>query len=257
MNGMLEVAKRAAIEGGELVLKLRSKKLNVKVKSNISDITTQADKKSEEIILEIIKKNFPKHGILTEESGVIEEGSEYKWVIDPLDGTLAYSSGLPIFGVSIGLLRKSKPYLGVINLPFLGSLYWAVRGKGSYINDKRIKVSNTKEFKKGAVGFDFGYASGRIYQTLKIIKNFPGKIRYSPVFACVSASLCFVSQGGLDAYFHTAKIWDFAAGVAIIEEAGGKVTDYRGDAIDWTKEELQVVASNGKVHDDILSLINR
>src|SRR3989344_8884472 len=144
MSEMLEVAKKAANEAGEVVLKLRDN-LKVKTKSNDSDVLTQADLASEKIILATLKSSFPKYNYLSEEVGKEDNKSEYTWVIDPIDGTLSYASGLPFFGISIGLLKNNKPFIGVINLPALKSLYWAENGKGAFLNGKRIKVSSVQD----------------------------------------------------------------------------------------------------------------
>lgn len=252
---MLELAKNAAIEAGRMALKLRKGTLSLSVKSNQSDITTKADVEAEKIILSAIKKRYPDHSILTEESEGTKSKSEFTWVIDPIDGTIPYFSGLPIFGVSVGLLRNNAPFLGVVNLPVLGKCYSAQKGKGAFVNKKKISVSKTRSLEKGVIGFEFGYAGEREKEILPKLSKLVDKVRYTPVFACTSAALCFVAQGSLDAYFHTVYPWDFVAGVAIVEEAGGKVTDHLGKKIDWTKEWIDLLASNGRIHKEMLPFL--
>lgn len=254
MSEMLEVAKKAANEAGEVVLKLRDN-LKVKTKSNDSDVLTQADLASEKIILATLKSSFPKYNYLSEEMGKEDNKSEFTWVIDPIDGTLSYVAGLPFFGISIGLLKRKEPYLGVINLPALNSIYWAEEGKGSYLNGKRIKVSTLGEISKSIVIFDYHFAGTRQKDINKILVKLVDKVRYTPTFACSVVSLAYVAQGICHANIHTAFPWDFVAGTAIITEAGGKVTDFEGKAIDWSRSLIDLLASNGILHDQILTLI--
>src|SRR3990170_7593388 len=146
---MIEVAKEAATKAGEIVVAYREGKHSVERKGTADNITTEADVASQAKILQILQASFPKYNFLSEEKeGRIDNGSEYTWVIDPLDGTGPYFSGLPTFGVSIGLLKGKKPVLGVLNFPVLGNLYWAARGKGAYRNGKRIAVSKEKRLEK-------------------------------------------------------------------------------------------------------------
>ncbi|KKQ98236.1 MAG: Myo-inositol-monophosphatase [Candidatus Woesebacteria bacterium GW2011_GWB1_39_12] len=254
MSEMLEVAKRAGLEAGKIALELRDK-LKIKLKSNQSDIVTQADLASEKVIFSILKASFPMHNYISEEAGKKDNNSEYTWVIDPIDGTLPYAAGLPFFGISIGLLKNNKPFIGVINLPALKSLYWAENGKGAFLNGKRIKVSSVQDLSKAIVLFDYHYAGRRVADIKKILLKIVDKIRYPPTFASSVVSLAYVASGICHGDIHTAFPWDFVAGAAIIEEAGGKVTDYKGGDIDWSKDSIDLLASNGKIHDEILSLI--
>lgn len=252
---MIEVAKKAAIEAGEIALSLRNKQHTVKEKTNLSDIATEADVAAEKEILKRLKSSFPDHNYLSEEIGAEDNGSDFQWVIDPIDGTLAYFSGLPMFGVSIGLLKKGKPYLGVINLPALGDLCWAEKGKGAFLNNKKIETTDEKDLARSIVGFDFAFAGTRVKETKKLLMPLIDKIGYPPILACTAVGLVYLAQGIYSAYIHSAYPWDFAAGAAIIEEAGGKVTDYGGKPIDWSKDWIDFFASNGHLHNKILSLI--
>ena len=251
---MIEVAKEAAIKAGEAVLKLRNK-VKVKLKSNESDIVTQADLASEELILNTLKSSFPNYNYVSEEIGKENNNSDFTWVIDPIDGTLCYAGGLPFYGISIGLLKDNKPHLGVINLPAFNSIYWAEEGKGAYFNGKRIKVSTLRDVSKSIVIFDYHFAGTRQKDINKILIKLVDKVRYTPTFACSVVSLTYVAQGICHANIHTAFPWDFAAGAAIITEAGGKVTDFEGKIIDWFKNSIDMVASNSYLHKKILELI--
>jgi len=254
---MIEVAKEAAVKAGKITLSLQGKKLAIKSKEKMGDFTTEADLSSEREILRILKTSFPKHNFKSEEMGKIDNGSDYWWIIDPLDGTISYSSGMPTFGISIGLLKGGEPVLGVINLPVLDSLFWAEKGKGAYLNDKEIKVSDKKDLIESVVGFDLEHMGGRRRELQKLVEPITDKVRYTPILGCSVAGSAYVASRVYDAYLHSGYPWDFAAGAAIIEEAGGKVTDYKGKPIDWSKDWIDFFASNGHLHGQIISLIKQ
>jgi len=252
---MLEVAKKAAIEAGEIILKLRGKEHKVRFKGDQSNITTEADAASEKRILGVLQKKFPKHNFWSEDLGMVDNGSEYWWVIDPLDGTGPYFSGMPTYGVSIGLLKGGKPILGVLNFPSLKNIYWSYKGNGAFKNGKRIEVSKEKLLDKVMVGYDFAWMNMREKEVDNLLRPVVSKARYTPILGCTIAGLSYVAESIYGAYIHWAYNWDFVAGVAIIEEAGGKVTDKKGKGINWLDETVTIVASNGKIHDKLLKLI--
>ncbi len=252
---MIEVAKKAAIKAGEITLSLRGKRLAIKSKERVGDFTTEVDLSSEREILRILRTSFPKHNFKSEEMGEIDNGSDYWWIIDPLDGTIPFSSGLPTYGVSIGLLKDGEPVLGVINLPALDSLFWAEKDKGVYLNGEKVKVSDKKDLTKSVVGFDLEHMGGRKKELQKLVEPITDKVRYTPILGCSVAGSVYVASCVYDAYLHSAYPWDFAAGAVIVKEAGGKVTDYEGRPIDWSKDWIDFFASNGHLHNKILSLI--
>ena len=254
---MIKLAKQVAQEAGEIILKRRFVTHSVKRKDTKDNIVTEADVLAEKEILRILTKEFPKHNYITEESGKINNDSEFTWVIDPLDGTGPYFSGLPTYGVSIGLLKKGLPHLGVLHFPTLDSTYWAEKGKGAFMNGKRIKVSGNSDLKDVMVGFDLGWMGKREGEVDNLIKPLVDKVRYTPILGCTISGLAYVAQGIYGGYIHWAYPWDFVGGVVIIEEAGGKVTDYQRKQVNWLKKDMQVFASNGLVHDKILRLINK
>lgn len=254
----LEVAKSAAIKAGEVVAKLYGKKHSLKYKSDPSDFATEADLESERIILEIIKKNFPGHNILSEEFGKSQtKDSPYTWVIDPLDGTLTFVACLPFFSISIGLLEKGMPIIGVINRVAAKELYWAQKGKGAFLNDQKIKVSGKNLLKDAAFGLDYGFAKGREEEIENVHKAVVSKVRYPFALGGAEVSLALVARGTLDGYIHSAYPWDFVAGALLVEEAGGKVTDFEGKSLDFLKEWLHVVATNGVIHKQVLECLNK
>lgn len=252
---MLKVAKRAAIQAGKLLIKLRGEKLSAQIKGDSSSIVTKADLESEKLIFQILKSSFPQHNFVSEEKGSENNNSEFTWVIDPLDGTGPYFSGMPNFGVSIGLLKGKIPIVGVINLPAIGMLAWAEKGKGAYLNGKKIKVSRQNELSKAMVGFDLAWQRQREEEIGKLLRPVAPKVRYTPILGCTVNGLVNLACGIYDAYTHWAYQWDYVAGAAIVKEAGGKLTDYQGREINWSKETMSVLASNGLLHIKLVNLI--
>ena len=145
-----------AKEAGRVQLEyFRSSNLDIKTKFNDSDIVTAADKVSEEIIISNIRKKYPTHSILSEESGTSGYENDYRWVIDPLDGTTNFSSGLPEFCVSIGIQYKNQTIIGVVFAPYLGELFYAVRGEGAFLNGKKISTGNNTDIHKAVMTTGF------------------------------------------------------------------------------------------------------
>lgn len=255
---MLEAAKSAAIHAGRKVLLKRPKGLSFTSKERLGDFATDADTESQTIIITELQKRFPRHNFVAEEDSLrVNNHSEYTWVIDPLDGTIPYSSGLPIFGISIGLLKDSKPVLGVVNLPQQNWLFWAEKGKGAFMNGERIRVSGKKELIECVVGFDYAYAGMRQAELTNLISPVVDKVRYPPMLGSAVAASSYVAKGMLDGYIHSAHPWDYAAAAVLVTEAGGKVTDFQGQSIDWSKEWINFFASNSLIHEEILALINK
>jgi myo-inositol-1(or 4)-monophosphatase len=254
---MLEAAREAALKAGEITLSFRGKSLGTIEKGRIGDFATKADLASERAILEILQKSFPKHSFKSEEIGLIDNGSEYLWVIDPLDGTIVFKSGLPFYAISIGLLKDMRPILGVINLPGMRSLYWANKGKGAYLNGDPIKVSEESDLKKSLICAELGYEKDRKAVITKSLLPLTLKSRYTPIFGCTAFDLALVASNVLEGCVHTAYPWDFAAGAILVEEAGGQVTDQKGKPVDWSKDWMDVFASNGLIHNEVLSIIQQ
>ena len=253
---MIEIAKRAALEAGEIAVSFQGKLHSIKRKGTADNFSTEADIASEKKILEVLKSAFPDHNFLSEEAGREDNGSVYTWVIDPIDGTTMYASELPFYGISIGLFKDNKPYLGVLNLPALKALYWAVLGEGAYKNDNKIKVSSQKELSDSILAIDWEWMGDREKEAKDYILPFLDKVKYAPSFGSVGFALCLVAEGKMAGYFHWAFPWDFAAGALIIEEAGGRVTDHTGKPLNWLAEDMRVLATNGLIHHQIIFLIN-
>ncbi|MBI2196027.1 inositol monophosphatase [Candidatus Daviesbacteria bacterium] len=257
-DNFLKVAKQAAIEAGKIIQKYSGRSLSLSLKNeDKSDFATYADLESEEKIVEILSKNFPTHNIIAEEKNKINKGSEYTWVVDPLDGTISYAHGLPFFAVSIGLLKSNKPILGVINDVYSQDLYFAQEGLGAYLNGKTIRVSREKNLDGAVIDLDFGHKARRKQKIESYVNLLALKAGYPYSFGPAAGILALVGTGALDGYVAQGWQWDFAAGAVIVREAGGKVSDFAGNEPDWTKERLNIVASNGLIHEQILEALKK
>ena len=255
---MIGIAKQVAVEAGKIAIELRKRGVNARTKGKETDLVTSGDIASEKKILDVLKSKFPKHNFLSEESGITDNHSQYTWIIDPIDGTSAYFSGLPMWAVSIGLLKDMKPYLGVAFLPDFDELFWAEQNKGAYLNGRRIKVNSEASLAKSIVAFDFGY-SDRVEEAKRTYLPLIDKVRYPPILACSVYGMVNVAKGIFGGYVHRALVWDYAATAAMVQEAGGKVTNFEGGEVNWKSPDrwIDVVGTNGLLHSEILSLINK
>ncbi len=225
-------------------------------KEGINNLVTEADFKSEAAIFTAIKQYYPDHFILSEEAGALEQNSEYKWIIDPIDGTVNYANGIPICCVSIGLEKNGVMEMGAVYNPFLSEFFFAERGVGAYLNDKKINVSSKTNLAESCMvtGFPYSYLdeeNGPLQVFEKLIRN------GIPVRRLGSAAidLCWVACGRFDGFYeHKLQAWDSAAGFLIVEEAGGKVTDLKGN--NYNPYQPGIVATNGKIHEQIVAVIN-
>ena len=244
---------RLAKEAGKILMRHygRVKMAREKFKDNW---VTNADLESERMIITAIQKKYPSHSILSEEKGKLDKKSDYKWIIDPLDGTHNYLQGLPIFGVSIGLEYRKEVILGVIYLPVYGWLFTVEKGKGAFLNGRRVHVSR-RSLHQSMLMYDGSINTHRRskLRLLDLMARCIFRIRISgaAVFDLVS-----VAQGTSDiSIAMETKPWDVAAGFLLVREAGGTVTDFRGHPIDHYTGKF--VASNGKLHGQVIKLTKR
>tara|TARA_Y100000310_G_scaffold345404_1_gene464570 strand:+ start:5 stop:760 length:756 start_codon:yes stop_codon:yes gene_type:complete len=245
---MLKAAKAA----GKIQMKHYGKIKFIKTKEKKSYFTN-VDLECEKIIINAIREKFPKHNIVSEESKNIDNKSDYTWYIDPLDGTHNYIHNLPLFGVSIALAHNGEVKLGVINLPYFNELYTAEKGKGSFLNKKRIKVSNTNKLNKAFVIVDMAIRNAGS-KNIKITKKLNNKIYDFRSLGSAVYNYVLVAKGDADAYIASStNAWDVAAGALIVEEAGGKVTSHNGEK--WFPENKKFLTGNGKINKGLLRLL--
>lgn len=256
---LLEVAELAAREAGKKIKPLFGKGLVVREKEiSPSDIYSEADLEADEMIYSILTRELPDFNYLSEDRDYADRGSEYTWVVDPLDGLIPFVAGLEYWGISIGLLKDEKPVLGVVNIPMEEWLFSASEGQGAFLNGQRINVSSQEDYEKAIIGFDVGHKKGRREDLLSAIAPQIEEVRYMPSFACCTFGQVLVAKGTCDAYLHhRAFPWDFCAGAIIVQEAGGRVTDHQKKPIDWRKRDnIYLLASNGLIHEKVLKAIS-
>ena len=223
----------------------------------VSDLVTNADIKSEEIIVDKIKKNFPSHKFLTEESGFIFDNSDFCWVIDPIDGTTNFVHGYPFYSVSISLFYEEEPVLGIVKHISSGEIYYATKQNGAFCNNKKIFVSKTKYLSKSLLATGFGYKHEEIWEKNMILhKKLTHLTQGVRRAGSAALDLCHVARGWLDGYWELdLNPWDIGAGIIIVEEAGGLATKVNGEKI--TLNDKEILSSNGLIHEKIReNLIN-
>jgi myo-inositol-1(or 4)-monophosphatase len=255
MHSPREVAIAAAKEAGALLLRLSEEDIRYTMK-NQHDILAEGDLQSEEIILKHIKDAFPAHCILSEEKGEVIRDSEYIWVIDPIDGTINFSRKIEEFCISIALVHRGEIVLGVLYQPVLDKLYVAEKGKGASLNEQKIVVSKETALINALVATDITSNVDKRKETFDVLNTICADFRHLRIFGSSALHLAKIAEGKLDFYFKTAfNYWDFAAGILLIEEAGGKVTDVDGDRI--SKDSPNIIASNGILHKAAVELVRK
>jgi len=230
--------------------------LKVSSKEGVNNLVTEADHASEQAIIQIIKNDFPQHFILSEETGEMPSDSNIKWIIDPIDGTVNFANGIPICAISIGVEKDGEMILGAVYNPFMNELFFAEKGRGATLNGKNIRVSEKPEVIKSCLvtGFPYTYTETsnspiRVFE--KLIKE------GVPVRRLGSAAidLCWVAAGRFDGFYeHHLQAWDTAAGFLMVEEAGGKVTDFTGAR--YSPYQPHLLATNGKIHNELMAVVN-
>lgn len=250
-----EVLIEATKAGANQLQQFFNKKFSISHKEGINNLVTEADFASDKAIKQVIKNAFPDHGIVSEESEEKISESDYKWIIDPIDGTVNFANGIPVCCVSIGLEYQGKMLMGAVYNPNMNEFFFAEKGKGATLNDNKINVSDKTEVIRSCLvtGFPYNYLeqqNGPIEVFSKLIK------KGIPVRRLGSAAidLCWVAAGRFDGFYeHELNAWDSAAGFLIVEEAGGKVTNLAGKP--YSPFQPGIIATNGKIHDELQKII--
>lgn len=252
---MLEDIIKIAAEAGEIIRSKFNTNFGLEFKTNEADLVTEVDKTSERLIINFIRKKYPTHGILTEESEGQSSRSEYNWVIDPLDGTVNYAHGLPIFAVSIGLQKGNETVVGVVLDVMHNINYCAELGGGAYENEKKITVSQNSNLRHALLvtGFPYDIRENPENALGKFIA-FTKAARGIRRLGSAAIDFCYVAKGVFDGFWEVhLKPWDICAGKLIVEEAGGLVSDFNGETINIYSK--RVLASNGKVHSAMINVL--
>jgi myo-inositol-1(or 4)-monophosphatase len=253
---MLNIAIRAARRAGDFILRKINKlpDLKVEVKA-LNDYVSDVDREAENLIIDELLKSFPGHGILAEESGVVEGDEDYRWIIDPLDGTTNFLHGFPHYAVSIACEHQGRLSHGVIYDPYRQELFAASRGSGATLNNRRIRVSPLKNIRGAllATGFPFRNPA-QLAEFLRVFEAFFSKASDVRRAGSAALDMAYVAAGRLDGYWESGlKAWDLAAGALIVREAGGLVTDYGGEANFLDNGEI--VAANPKIIGEMLRIL--
>ncbi len=259
MNPMLNIAISAARAAGNIIMRHynRIESLSVRSKQR-NDFVSEVDHMAEQEIIRIIRRAHPQHGILAEESGPSRsQNNHYQWIIDPLDGTTNYLHGFPQFAVSIGLKYKTHLQLGVVYDPFKEEMFCANRGEGATLNNHKIRVSPLPNLNDALLGTGIPFRIDQDIETY--LKTLKGLIKHTAGIrraGSAALDLAYVAAGRLDGFWEfNLKPWDIAAGVALIQEAGGLVGDTSGGHTHL--ETGNIVAGNPKVFKAILQTIKR
>lgn len=256
----MRMLKKTLIEavraGASEVQRFFNNDFKISYKEGVNNPVTEADHAAEKAIMAVIKNQYPDHYILSEEAGKIIQDSAYKWIIDPIDGTINFSKGIPLNCVSIGIEHNNEMIMGAVFNPHLNELFFAEKGKGAVLNEKTIAVSDEPSVLKSCLvtGFPYTYLdspNGPLDVFDRLIR------KGVPVRRLGSAAidLCWVACGRFDGFYeHKLEAWDSSAGYLIVEEAGGKVTDLKGNK--FSPYQHGIVATNGKIHEEMLRCIN-
>jgi myo-inositol-1(or 4)-monophosphatase len=249
IQAFLESAIKVAEKGGAALKKHWGKLKTISHKANTIDLVTDADKASEKAVMRYLKDKHPSHAILSEESGWSEnQGAEFLWVIDPLDGTTNFTHQYPMVSVSVGLLYQGQPLIGVVYNPILKELFYAGKRLGAFFNKRKITVSATHSLDASLLATGFSYdrrtTKDNNYSEFCLMTHLSQGVRRG---GSAAIDLAYVAAGRFDGYWEKGiKSWDIAAGVVLVEEAGGLVTDY--DQGPFQLESGRILASNKHIH---------
>jgi len=250
IKDIIEISKLA----GEIIRAGFKQNFEIEYKTNSSNLVTEIDKKSEDGDgVHHPEKDHTKHGILAEESGEKELDSEYKWIIDPLDGTTNFAHGLPIFSVSIGVVKGKEIIAGVVYDVISDILYCAEKGSGAYRNGSKISVNKRDDIKTSLLVTGFPYDIKENH-----FNEFLYNSRAVRRLGSAAIDFCYVASGVFDGFWEvTLQPWDVCAGKLIVEEAGGLVTDFDGNNYEILRNRRDSVASNGLIHNQMIEVLRK
>ncbi|MEE9199745.1 MAG: inositol monophosphatase [Dehalococcoidia bacterium] len=215
------------------------------------NVVTNLDYQVEKQVIDLLQKEYPRFGVLSEEGRVIEGQEEYTWVLDPLDGTRNYASGNPLFSVNLGLAHRDEVVLGITYDPLQKELFRASKGKGAFLNDSPISVSQQTSVQASVLGLDMGYSDERGKQALQMLVSLWPGMQTIRIMGSAALGLAYAAAGRLDLYFHHSLApWDLVSGILLVQEAGGVITD--GDGARATFWSKSIIASNEAIHADFL-----
>ena len=253
----LDFAKKTAILAGKILLNHFGNLSSVESKTTGIDLVTIADMESEKFIVDQINSNYPNHEIFTEESASNNKISNYRWVIDPLDGTTNFVHELPIFAVSIGLQKNDETIMGVVYNPAADKCFWAIKNNGAFLNKKQINTTSTSTLSKSLLVTGFPYIHDKLWErNFLLFKELYGKTQGVRRLGAAALDLCFVAMGRFEGFWELElKPWDVCAGALIAEEAGGKVTDWDGSPMPFSGK--RILATNNHIHNEMIQILGK
>ena len=252
MSSYLETALDIGREAGALVANFVERRIGFELKGDF-DIVTEADRASEQLIVERLRTHFPTHGIMGEEGSRVDASSEYRWYVDPLDGTTNFAHGFPHFNVTLALEKGDELIAGVIVDPMRNEVFAAEKGGGAFLNNRRIRVSKAAKVEDSLIAT--GFPSRKRHQNINVHFFYQLSMLSHGVRrpGAAAQDLAWVACGRLDAFWEFAlNPWDVAAGILMVEEAGGRVSDMRGGPRQL--RAAHILADNGLVHDEMLGI---
>jgi len=256
---MLPTAVAAARAAGAILREGYGTAFAREEKGRPTDLVTEFDRRAEAALVETILGRHPDHSILGEEGGSIQPGSEWEWILDPLDGTTSFAHGIPFFSVCVALRRAGTVVAGVVYEPLRDELFSAETGGGAHLNGHPIRVSDTTELSRSLLATGFPYAiADNPHRTLEVFAAVAPRARGIRRLGSAGLDLAYLACGRFDGYWeHSLKPWDCAAGALLVREAGGTVgtwgTSEPSDS--WTPESLETLATNGRIHEELRHLI--
>lgn len=254
MTELEDTALEVAKEAGQFLVKNLGQVIEADRKSSRIDLVTQYDKKSEAMIVDIIRDRWPDHDILAEESVPQEKSSPYRWIIDPLDGTTNYAHGYPVFSVSVALQYQEEIMVGVVYDPVREELFQAIRDKKVRLNGNKIRVSEKDSLGEGLLATGFPYELERMDENLKFFGQFAHSAQGLRRAGSAALDLSYVACGRLDGFWEfDLHPWDLAAGSLMVEMAGGKLSDFLGKK--FSIYQGQVLATNGQIHESMVRVL--
>ena len=234
----LTVAMDAAHRAGELIVRRFGTPMDVVTKSR-ANLVTDVDVEAEKVALALLREEYPEFGIISEESEPVTTGSRYTWVVDPLDGTRNYASGIPHYAVVVALALDGAIILGVTNDPVRREVFTAEKGKGAHLNDVPLSVSTKEGMPECLLGFDMGYVDEKAVRALDMVKALWPGMQSIRIMGSSALGLAYAACGRVDIYFHHHLApWDLASGLLLVSEAGGRVVDRHGKPASLESESI-------------------
>jgi len=254
MNEFLKAAKDAALKAGEMLRENFNEVREIFFKGEIN-LVTHFDSLSQKMIHKYLSANFPEHDFLAEEGLRKERGAEFRWLIDPLDGTTNFAHKFPVFCVSIALERKGETVLGVVYDPLRKEMFWAEEGEGAFLDGEKIGVSSVDDLDKSlvATGFPYDIRESEV-NNINHFNNFLTRVQAIRRCGSAAMDLCYVACGRFDGFWELKlNSWDVAAGALIVKQAGGRISDFQNG--EYSIHGLETLATNGLIHQQMVDIL--